>query len=208
MTGFKNMLRDNPKLAEALSKVSTVESSPVTEAVADNLTETYSSRYVKPSSDAAAIAELARIFQDLMGECSVEVKDGIGEYYRILTNRQLPAFEWMLEAFHVASKKEDHKRNFRYVIGMIRQWMKYGFGHIPSQEEEEVVGYFEEVTGTEVTPQARLVLQNLMGTYGAIKVTMMIGRLEKESDMSMLMAQILKDTLEERYPEMKDRFAQ
>jgi len=205
MASYK--LGDNPKLAELLSRVSVVENSrPVTNAVADNLSETYAARYAKPKTDAEAIDKLVRIFKNLMGECPVEVKNGIGEYYRILANRQLPAFEWMAEAFHVASKKEEQKRNFRYVVGMLRSWMKFGFGHIPSQEEEEVVNYFEEVTGTRVTPQARLLIQYLMGTYGAIKVTQMIGKLEKECDVSMLMAQILKSYLENKYPELRYKF--
>lgn len=185
---------------DLISKVNVVVADrPVTDAVTDNLTATYANRYTKPASDEEAIEELARIFQTLMGECPDEVKDGIGEYYRILTNRHLPAFEWMAEAFHVVSKKEEQKRNFRYVVGMLRSWMKYGFGYIPSQEEAELVSYFEEVTGTETSTQARLMLQHLMGVYGVIKVTRMIGYLEKEADHSYIMAQALKTLLEEKF---------
>jgi hypothetical protein len=203
---MKNMLGDNPKLAEALLKAAeSIKDTPVTESVVGNLTETYASRYIKPDSDAAAIAALGDIFRDLMGHVTVEIRDGIGEYYRILSNRGLPAYEWLLEAFHVASKKEDHKRNFPYVVGMIRCWMKYGFGHIPSQEEEEVVSYFEEVIGKEVTPQARLIIQHLMGVYGAIKVTRMIGYLERDQDRSILMAQALRHLLEEKFPDVKEK---
>lgn len=203
--GMKNMLGDNPKLAEMLSKVQTDNVLPVMEKVKDNLTSTYASRYVKPSEDAAAITELGTVFEKLMGYCTAEVRDGIGEYYRILKNRNLPAFEWILEAFHVTSKKEEHKRNFPYVVGMLRSWMKYGFGHIPSQEEDEVVSYFEEVVGEGVSPQTRLVLQHLMGTYGAIKVTRMIGKMERDCDLSLIMAQALKESLEAKFPEVKDK---
>lgn len=202
----KNMLGDNPALAAILMKAAEgIKDNSVSDSVADNLMQTYSARYVKPDNDAEAIVRLGDIFKDLMGHISIEIRDGIGEYYRILSNRGLPAYEWLLEAFHVASKKEDHKRNFPYVVGMIRCWMKYGFGHIPSQEEEEVVSYFEEVTGTEVTPQARLVIQYLMGTYGAIKVTRMIGSLERDRDLSYLMVQVLKHSLEEKFPDVKEK---
>lgn len=198
---------DDPRLAALLGNVQTVSTSarPLTEAVRDNLTESYALRYKKPSDDAAAILELVHTFNKLMGYSTADVKDGIGEYFRLLSNRQLPAFEWILEAIHVASKKDDHKRNFPYVVGMIRSWMKYGFGHIPSQEEEEVVSYFEEVTGVEVLPQTRLVIQNLMGVYGAIKVTRMIAHLERNHDISMLMAHVLKSSLEEKFPDKKGR---
>lgn len=203
----KNLLGDNPRLAELLAQVQTTEAAanPVTDEVRENLVATYSTRYKKPTGDVAAINSLGDIFKTLMGFCSVEIRDGIGEYYRILANRGLPSYEWILEAMHVASKKDDNKRNFPYVVGMLRMWMKFGFGHIPSQEEEEVVNYFEEVTGTEVTPQTRLLLQNLMGTYGAIKVTRMIGSLERDRDLSYLMAQVLKGTLEEKFPTARGR---
>lgn len=203
-----NKLGDNPQLASLLQSVSTVAatSNPLNESVSANLVEVYAGRYVKPDNDVAAITSLGTAFKDLMGYCTVEVRDGIGEYYRILSNRQLPAFEWILEAFHVASKKDDHKRNFPYIVGMLRQWMKYGFGHIPSQEEEEVVSYFEEVTGSPVSPQTRLILQNLMGNYGAIKVTRMVGGLERDHDLSFLIAQVLKGSLEEKFPAVRDRF--
>lgn len=182
----------NDKLTDLFGK-----DAPVSEPVADNLIQTYATRYEKPSDDSEAIAQLGDIFNDLMGYVSDDVREGIGEYYRILSNRSLPAFEWILEAMHVASKKGDQKRNFPYVVGMIRRWMKYGFGYIPSQEEEEVVDYFEEVTGMEVTTKARTVIQHLMGTYGAIKVTRMIGSLSKDRDYYM--ACILKQLLEEKY---------
>jgi hypothetical protein len=197
-----NRLGDNPQLSALLQQVTTVAAPniPMNTKVAEILVDTYAIRYVKPSTDLSAIHNLADTFKALMGHCTTEIQDGIGEYYRILTNRELPAFEWLLEAFHVASKKDDRKRNFPYVVGMIRCWMKYGFGHIPSQEEDEVISYFEEVTGTEVTPQTRLLIQNLMGTYGAIKVTRMVGGLERGRDISFLMAYVLKGSLEEKFP--------
>lgn len=206
---MSNRLGDNPAFANLLQQVTTVSinENPINEPVVQNLTEVYEKRYVKPSSDVSAIAALGDIFRDLIGECTIEVRDGIGEYYRILMNRGLPAFEWLLEAFHVASKKDDQKRNFRYVVGMVRQWMKFGFGHIPSEEEQEVITYFEEVTGSEVTAQTRLLLQNLMGNYGAIKVTRMIGSLERDHDFSLLIASVLKNTMEDKFPDLKNRYS-
>lgn len=177
----------------------------VTQAVNDCLIQTYASKYETPKNDREAIESLIQVFKGILGNggISSDVKDGIGEYFRILSNRHLPAFEWLLEAFHVASKKEDQKRNFPYVVGMIRYWMKYGFGHIPSQEEEEVVGFFEDTTGTEVTPKTRMLIQNLMGTYGSIKVAIMIANLSGNQDLSMLMAKLLKESMETKYPNKK-----
>ncbi|MGG1263794.1 hypothetical protein [Brevibacillus laterosporus] len=172
-----------------------------TQEVSDNLKDTYAARYATPKNNSEAINILSSVFAEILGNGSIsfEIRDGIGEYYRILSNRELPAFEWMMEAFHVASKKDNSKRNFPYVVGMLRVWMKYGFGHVPSQEEEDIVTYFEEITSTEVTPKARLLIQNLMGTYGGIKVTIMIGQLNNNKDLSMIMAEILKNSMDEKY---------
>ncbi|QNR70480.1 hypothetical protein IAQ67_28640 (plasmid) [Paenibacillus peoriae] len=183
-------------------RLTNINQGVVTQAVNDNLIETYAARYVTPKTDSEAIETLILVFKDILGDGSIsnDVKDGIGEYFRILANRNLPAFEWLLEAFHVASKKEDHKRNFPYVVGMVRYWMKFGFGHIPAQEEEEVISYFEEVTGVGVTPRSRMLIQNLMATYGSIKVTIMISDLNVNKDISVLMAQLLKEYLDNKYP--------
>jgi len=213
---MKDRLADDPLLTSLLTKLkndsniegeiqmtnTSMDQDVVTQAVNDNLIETYAARYVTPRTGSEAIESLATVFKDILGDgiVSNDVRDGIGEYFRILSNRNLPAYEWLLEAFHVASKKEDHKRNFPYVVGMIRYWMKFGFGHIPAQEEEEVINHFEEVTGAMVTPRSRMLIQNLMGTYGAIKVTIMISNLSINKDISMLMAQLLKESMDSKYP--------
>lgn len=167
----------------------------------ETLKEYYGKKYGTPKNGVEAIELLTSIFKDLMDmpELTLEVSEGIGEYFRILENRGLPGYEWMLEAFHVTAKKSYEKRNFNYVVGMLRQWMKWGFGHIPSQQEEDIVDYFEEVISEEVNPEARSVIHNLMGTFGAIKVTRMIGKIEKEINLPYIKALLLKDLMEEKF---------
>lgn len=160
----------------------------------------YNKKYGTPVDDNDAINKLITIYKDLFGEVpSEQVKEGIAEYYRILTNRDLPAYLWILEALHVTSKKDKEKRNFPYCVGMLRTWMKYGFGHIPNQEEDELVEYFEEVTGYEVSYNARRVLQNLMGKYGLIKVTRTINELKDDTDKSLILMLQLQAIMEEKY---------
>ncbi|WP_027417064.1 hypothetical protein [Aneurinibacillus terranovensis] len=161
----------------------------------------YIRRYGKPANDNEAIELLADIFKELMDSQTVtmEIKDGIADYYHILLNRDVPAFEWMVEAFHVTSKKDSHKRNFPYVCGMLRQWLKHGYGHIPSQEEEDIINYFEEVSGEETTMEARWLIKKYMATYGAIKVTRMIGSLHKSNDVSYIMALVLGELLQIKF---------
>lgn len=166
------------------------------------LNDYYVKRYGKPKDDDEAVQMLCKIFKELMGYnfLTQEVQDGIAEYYKILKTRELPAFEWMIEAFHAASRKSPEKRNFPYVIGMLRTWMKYGFGHVPSQEEEDVIDYLEEVIRQPVSPDARHIIQHLMGTYGAIKVTRMIAALDKgDIDISKVVAETIKEALQNKY---------
>jgi hypothetical protein len=165
------------------------------------MTQYYEKRYGKPEGDVDSIEKLCTIYGDLFGEVAPQpIRDGIGEYFRILSSRELPAYLWILEALHVTSKKEKSKRTFSYCVGMLRSWMKYGFGHIPNQEEDELVEYFEEVTGLTVTVNARRVLQKLLGTYGVVKVTRMINELRNNKDMAfMMMLQLevlMQDTFE------------
>jgi hypothetical protein len=133
-----------------------------------------------------------RVLEDLYKEkCGKDIinmsdKEAIGEYYRVIENRGLPAFQWMSEVFNVISKKSPQKRNIRYAIGIIRSWLKFGFGHIPSEEERDILDYFEELLGTEASPEAVAMIQTMLGRYGCVKVTRMIAQLEDKKDISML----------------------
>lgn len=176
------------------------------ENVATSLREYYEEKYGKPNGDKETLDVLCNIFKDLMqyNFITSEVREGVSEYYRLIQNRGLPAYEWILEAFHVVSKKNVEKRNFPYVIGMLRGWLKFGFGHMPSQEEVEIVDYFQEVTGTEVSYETRQMLQNMMGRYGVIRMTRMISSLSNEwenVDLSKIRAEQLSELLADKYSE-------
>lgn len=166
---------------------------------ANSMKEHYVNRYGEPPmEDEKAIEKLHEIYGHLMKEgFNQSIKEGIAEYYRLLQARDLPAYYWLMEAFHVTSKKRQEKRTFAYVVGMIRTWMKYGFGHLPSEEETEIVNYFEEVTGHEVSNEARTVIQHMMGTYGIIKLTKAITNLNRDKNVPYLVALKLKDLLNE-----------
>lgn len=165
-----------------------------------SMTQYYTNKYGTPTDDNDAIYKLVTIYKDLFGDIPTqEVKDGIAEYFRIISNRELPAYLWILESLHVTSKKDKSKRNFPYCVGMLRTWMKYGFGHIPNQEEDELVAYFQEITGFDVSYKARQVIQTLMGKYGLIKVTRMIGDLKDGTDKSLLMVLQLQTLMDGKY---------
>jgi len=165
----------------------------------DNLIMYYAAKYNKPENDAEAVTVLVTSFGANVGRVTNDVREGIAEYYRVLLNRSLPAFEWIMEAIHVASKKESNKRNLPYIIGMIRTWMQYGFGHIPSGDEEEIMGFFSEITGLPVTMQSRSIVQELIGKYGAVKAMRVLGGMQGKVDVSALFASALKEAMEEKY---------
>lgn len=171
----------------------------------ESLIENYREIYGTPKDDKDAISTICEVFKERMGGTfTMDTKEGIGEYYRLIKERELPAFEWLMEAVHVVSKKDPDKRNFPYVIGVIRDWLKFGFGHMPSDEEKEMLDYFCEITGLtreQVSPEAYKIFQNLMGEYGVMKIMRVIPQLsgELQMDFSKLRALMLKEQLEEKY---------
>jgi hypothetical protein len=163
-----------------------------------SLQQHYFDKYGAPTNDLEATALLNTIYSELISPLTPEVAEGIAEYYRIISTRGLPAFHWLVESFHMVSKKARSKQTFPYVVGMLRSWMKFGFGHVPNSEETDVVSFLEEVTEVEVSVNARRVIQNLLGTFGAIKCAICIPEL-KGMDFSYYVALSLKDVLEKKY---------
>lgn len=162
--------------------------------------------YGNPETDNQAIIALTKMFSDLYGKhvLTTMVEQGIEEQYFLIKARGLPAYSWMAQAFHIVSKKKGEKRTFRYIVGMLRQWLKWGYGHLPSDEEEEIVDYFEEVTEEPISMEARDIIKRLMGEYGAIKVTRTIGDFRSGSNKSKHFAMILERILEEKYTEVEN----
>lgn len=172
----------------------------------EGLRSTYFEIYGTPKDDADAIGTICDVFKERItnGTISMETKEGIGEYYRLLQERDLPAFEWIMEAVHVVSKKNPDKHTFAYIIGILRDWMKYGFGHMPSDEERELLDYFCEITGlqeSDITLEAHRIMQKTMGEYGAMKMMRLMPVLKEEvsMDWSRVKAMALREKLEERF---------
>lgn len=164
----------------------------------------YANVYGTPKDDEDALKTIREIFKEKMGYSFLKMDDqeALGEYYRMVLGRGLPAYEWVLEAIHVAGKKDPEKKNIRYVIGIIRDWLKNGFGHMPTDEETHIFEYFGEHTTHQPSDQAAAIIRRLMGTYGSVRVTRMIGQLTTvEADMSKLLAMDLEERLSNKYDE-------
>ena len=157
--------------------------------------------YGIPKTDNEAITALYKMYQDLYGEnvLTTVIEQGIEEQYFLIKSRGLPAYSWMAQAFHIVSKKSGEKRTFRYIVGMLRQWLKWGYGHLPSDEEEEIIDYFEEVTNESVNMESRDIIKKLMGQYGAIKVTRSIGDFKCGETKTKFFAMILEQIMKEKY---------
>lgn len=134
------------------------------------------------------IEALYTLFMDKMesNRITSQEKEGIGEYYRIIESRGLPAYQWMVEAINVLGKKDRQKRNIRYLVGIIRGWLKFGFGHLPSQEERDVVDFFEDVIGQEASQEAIHMIKQAMGKYGVVKLTRAIAKVETDKGLYMM----------------------
>jgi hypothetical protein len=168
-----------------------------------SLADFYCERYGTPKSDMEALKILHQAYTDLIGVPTPDVNEAIAEYYRLITARDLPAFYWLIESFHVVSKKDTGKQTMAYTIGILRSWLKFGFGHIPSSEEDDVLAYIQEKLGVRLSQDAQKVVQSLLGNYGAVKCTIGVAEL-KEGDYSYFVALTLKNVLENRFGVKQD----
>lgn len=164
----------------------------------------YEKQYGKPHDDNEAIVLLQNTYSNLVrfSTLTEDVKQGIAEYYRIVAAKGLPAYLWLMEAIHSLAKKNANKQSFPYMVGIIRQWLIHGFGHMPSREEDDVTCYFLETTclpGASI--EAKKIIKNLMGTYGVVKLTRTIGELNANAnlDLSKIFAEHLKEILDKKY---------
>lgn len=122
--------------------------------------------------------------------------EALGEYYRMVQGRNLDAFEWIAEAIMVTSKKEPAKRNIPYMAGMIRKWLVYGFGYIPTQEEEMLANFIEDDFSVSLNRHARNILQELLGKYGAVNLTRLISKEGSDIDLSVGIMLAIKNHIE------------
>ena len=122
--------------------------------------------------------------------------EALGEYYRMVQGRNLDAFEWLMEAILVTAKKEPAKRNVPYMAGMLRKWLVYGFGYIPTQEEEMLANFIEEDFNITLNRHARNILQEILGKYGAVNLTRLISKEGSEIDLSVGIMLAIKNHIE------------
>lgn len=165
------------------------------------LKKTYDERHgLKPSSDYDSIRKLHAAYCSVMAveTMTQEEKDGIGDYYRRIKQMGEPAYYWVLDAIYVTSRKGQAKRKFEYFIGILKTWMKYGYGYVPSSENEEIVEYFEETVEEQLPDSLRHIISELMANFGAVQVTRMIGSLKSYSK-SHAYVLLLKELLHEKY---------
>lgn len=150
-----------------------------------------------PKSEQEELQIIVDIYRErINADISQHEVEALGEYYRTVKGRKLDAFEWMVEAVTVVSKKETGKRNIPYISGMIRNWLVYGFGYIPTKEEEMVAKFIEEDFGITLNRHARNILQELIGKYGSINLTRVVTREGQDIDLSVGIMLAIKNHLE------------
>lgn len=164
----------------------------------NNLRDYYDKQYSIPSTDSEAIKIILEVYEKEMGNITPAIKNGISEVYRELLGKGLPSYYWMLEAIHRTSKKKESKKSFPYIVGTLRNWSLYGFGNTLTNEEEEIYDYFTEITGLKITPDSRLLLSSIMGTFGAFKLMRTLPEL-KNIDLSVIVVEMLGRLMKEKY---------
>ncbi|MDH6674265.1 hypothetical protein M2277_004957 [Paenibacillus sp. LBL] len=134
----------------------------------------YDNKYGRPNDEGQEIDILTKVYRRFFPRMTIAEGEGIAEYYRSLKAKGLPAYLWMQEAIHVLSKKHRNKQSFRYFVGILRHWTLYGFGHIQSEEEDDIIEYFMEcskLNSEEVSAHSRSRLRNILGSYGVVTLS-------------------------------------
>lgn len=151
--------------------------------------QVYYSKFFVPKTVNEEIELIVRVYSDRIQLANDTTIEGIREYYNILNERGADALLWLLEAITCASKKHGDKRNFGYIVGMLRNWMKNGFGHIPSQEFDQVCSFIEEDFDISLSREARQQVSNLLGKHGAVAVTRALSK--AQFDISNVLIQAI-----------------
>lgn len=164
----------------------------------ESLETYYDERYNKPKNDHEALVVLWTVYKKEMKHFDATIKDGIAETYREMKSKGIPAFYWFLEAIHRTSKKKQIKHSYSYIVGMLRNWVLYGFGNTMTSEEEEVFTFFAEMADVEMSNDARHAVSALMGKYGSFKLMRVMHQLAAV-DKGVLMADMLNRMMIERF---------
>lgn len=166
----------------------------------------YNEKYGTPTSKEDELQYLVDIYKEIVtsSPITLEMKEAIAEQYYLMESKGLPAYLWLMEAFHSVSRKAAQKRNLNYCIGMIRYWEKWGFKQAPAFEEKQLMSIFEDVAKVEMSLKARTVLQELMGIYGAISVTKALVDIGHSNnspfDEALIKINILKQYMGDKFP--------
>jgi len=132
-------------------------------------------------------------------------QEGITEMYYWLNTRQVDSCKYIMAAIDIFSRKGDNiKTNFGYLVTIVRNWITYGFGYMPTKEEQVVSDMFEEVLKIKMSPMAKAKLVILISEYGMSKVLFFLGEQYKnislnEEDISMLYMEKFTKLINEKY---------
>lgn len=164
------------------------------------LRETYDKKYgEKPDSEFESLCKIHGIYGHVMG---LDVTKGeieeLNRIYKTISGTGSPAYYWIIEAIHIASRRSEVKDKFDYIIGTLRKWLNNGYGYMPSSEEAEIIDYFEEVVGEDMPDSHKYLVADLMNGYGSVAVTRAIGSLSQHSK-SYAFLTLLRDILQDRY---------
>jgi len=152
------------------------------------------------------IAKLFKYYRNKINHyMQTNEQEGITEMYYWLNTRQVDSCKYIMAAIDIFSRKGDNiKTNFGYLVTIVRNWITYGFGYMPTKEEQVVSDMFEEVLKIKMSPMAKAKIIALISEYGMSKVLFLLGEQYKnitlnEEDISMLYMEKFSKIINEKY---------
>jgi hypothetical protein len=102
---------------------------------------------------------------------------GLHEIYNWLKTRNVDANKYIIDAIDIFSRKDQEvKKNIGYLINIIRNWVSYGYGYMPTKEDNLICDLFEKSLNVKLSYVAKNKLINLLSDHGLINLSFLIGR--------------------------------
>jgi hypothetical protein len=131
-----------------------------------------------------------------INEPSIDESEVLMEQFNILKSRRLPAKDWLVRTIYELSKKEKGKQCIKYMIGIIRNRINYGWGTSRSSEEQLITQKVELMIGRIPSVNFMEHIYEFMGKYGSTRIAFAIHKV----DMEEILLKRLEEELIKQFP--------
>lgn len=159
----------------------------------------------EPKTDNYFIKEIIDYYRKkITNHIQPHEEKSLQELYYWLKQRNIDSFTYLHDAIEVFSRKDsDKKTTFGYLVNIVRNWAIYGYGYMPTREDQMAIDLFEELTKTRLSVNAKNKFITLISRYGLSKIIYLLGResehINIQDDISLLYVSQFEKILDTKY---------